>query len=72
LRSITIHGAWALHAEREVGSLEPGKLADVIVLERNFLTVAEATLAENRNVLTMLGGRIIYNAGVVNETRHGR
>lgn len=65
LRSITINGAWALHAEHEVGSLEPGKFADVIVLERNVLTVPEATLAENRTVLTMVGGRVVYDAGVL-------
>ncbi|MBC2668436.1 amidohydrolase [Novosphingobium piscinae] len=60
LRSITIDGAWALHAEREVGSIEPGKLADLIVLERDFLTMPEEELAENRVLLTMVGGKIVH------------
>lgn len=63
LRSITINGAWALHADKEVGSIERGKLADMIVLDRDFLTVPEAELAENRVLLTMVGGRIVYDAG---------
>jgi predicted amidohydrolase YtcJ len=65
LRSITIDGAYALHAETEVGSLEPGKLADLIVLERNFLRVPANTLAENRVLLTMVGGTVVNDLGVL-------
>lgn len=60
LRSITIDGAWAVHAEKDVGSIETGKLADLIVLERDFLTIPEDELAENRVLLTMVGGKIVH------------
>lgn len=65
LRSITIDGAYALHAENRIGSLEPGKLADLIVLERNFLQAPESTLAENRVLLTLLGGSTIFDSGEI-------
>lgn len=69
LRSITIEGAWALHQEKETGSIEVGKLADLIVLDRNFLTVPEATLAENKVLLTMVGGKIVHDDGSVTGAR---
>lgn len=63
LRSITINGAWALHQEKETGSLEVGKLADIIVLRQNFLTVPDAQLADNEVVLTMVGGDVVHDTG---------
>jgi predicted amidohydrolase YtcJ len=74
LRSITINGAYALHAEDRTGSLEPGKLAELIVLERNFLQVPEATLGENRVLMTMVGGSIIHDSGKVllKNAKYGR
>lgn len=63
LRSITINSAWALHQEKDTGSLEVGKLADMIVLDRNFLTAPEADLADNKVLLTMVGGRVVHDDG---------
>ena len=65
LRSITIDGAWALHLDKDLGSIEKGKLADLIVLDRNFLTIPESTLAENKVVLTVVGGRVVHDDGVL-------
>jgi predicted amidohydrolase YtcJ len=65
LRSITIDGAWALHQESETGSIEVGKLADLIVLERNFLTVPDEELAENKVLLTLVGGTAVHNVGIL-------
>lgn len=65
LRSITIDGAWALHLDKETGSIEPGKLADLIVLDRNFLTVPEDTLATNKVHLTMVGGKVVHDDNVL-------
>ncbi|NRF71963.1 amidohydrolase [Aquincola sp. S2] len=59
LAAITINAAHQLRLERHLGSIEPGKLADLIVLERDFLTVPEEELGRNRVLLTMVGGRIV-------------
>ncbi|KAK7423685.1 hypothetical protein QQX98_000875 [Neonectria punicea] len=60
LRSITINGARFLRADKEIGSLEVGKLADVIILEKNFFKVPEEALGRTRVLLTMVGGEVVY------------
>ncbi|CAG1975544.1 unnamed protein product [Fusarium graminearum] len=62
LRSITINGARFLRADKQIGSLEKGKLADVIVLENNFFKVPEAELGRQKVLLTMVGGEVLYVA----------
>ncbi len=59
LRAITLNSAYQLRMETQVGSIEAGKFADLIVLERNFLTVPDAELGRNRVLLTMVGGRVV-------------
>ena len=62
LRAITIEGAKFLRADKDIGSLEVGKLADIIVLERNYFEVPEDEIARNRVLLTMLGGDVVHVA----------
>jgi hypothetical protein len=54
--------------------LQQSQLADLIVLERNFLQVPEATLGENRVLMTMVGGSIIHDSGKVllKNAKYGR
>ncbi|HET7866315.1 MAG TPA: amidohydrolase family protein [Burkholderiaceae bacterium] len=59
LAAITINAAYQLHLEDDIGTLETGKLADLIVLERDFLTVPDAELGRNRVLLTMVGGKVV-------------
>ena len=46
--------------EGRIGSLEVGKYADRIVLEKNFMQAPEEELARNRVLLTMVGGKVVY------------
>lgn len=62
LPMMTINAAYALLREDEVGSLEPGKYADLIVLSHNPLAVPAETLLETTVWLTMVGGRTAYCA----------
>lgn len=59
LRAITLDAAYQLRLDKAVGSLEAGKLADLIVLDKNFLTVPEEELGRNKVLLTMVGGKIV-------------
>jgi predicted amidohydrolase YtcJ len=59
LAAITRNAAHQLRLEKQVGSIEPGKFADIIVLERDFLTVPDAELGRNRVLLTMVGGQVV-------------
>ena len=51
--------------EDDLGSIEPGNHADVVVLDRDFFTIADAEIPRVRSVLTVIGGKIMYDAGVV-------
>ncbi|KAF9882264.1 amidohydrolase 3 [Colletotrichum karsti] len=60
LKAATINGAKFLRAHEQIGSLEVGKLADVIVVENNFFEVPDEELGRNRVLLTMLGGEVVF------------
>jgi len=62
LRAITIDAAYSLRQEQQTGSLEPGKFADLIVLERNPLQVPADQIGGTHVLLTMVGGRMAYRA----------
>ena len=60
LRSYTINNAIAAFEEDYKGSLEVGKLGDVVILDRNILTVPDAELAGARVDVTIVGGVVRY------------
>ena len=60
LESYTINCAYAGFVEDELGSLTPGKLADIVVLDRDILSIPEEGIPEARVDLTILGGEIRY------------
>lgn len=62
IRAFTINAAYSLGREREIGSIEPGKLADLIVLDRNLLHIAPGQISRVKVLSTVLGGREIYRA----------
>lgn len=62
LRAYTIDAAYAEFAEREKGSLERGKFADLVLLDRDITRVSPETIRDARVVLTVVGGRIVYEA----------
>ena len=60
IRMATINNAWLTFEEQAKGSLETGKLADLIVLSENPLTCTETKLRDAEVMLTMVGGKIVY------------
>jgi predicted amidohydrolase YtcJ len=60
LKSYTWNGAYAAFEEGSRGSLEPGKLADVVVLSKDIMRVPEEEIRAARVVYTIVGGRIQY------------
>jgi predicted amidohydrolase YtcJ len=62
LKSFTLHAAFAAHAEKELGSLAPGKLADLIVLSHDVMTVAPKDILKTTVTHTIVGGRIVYES----------
>src|SRR5229473_1131094 len=64
LKLYTASNGWFLREEKQIGTIEPGKLADVVVLSDDYFTVPDEKLKKIRSVLTMLGGRIVHDAGI--------
>jgi predicted amidohydrolase YtcJ len=60
LRSATYNNAFLTFDEGRKGSLEPGKLADLAVLNADPLTVEEIGIRDIKSLMTMVGGRIVY------------
>lgn len=60
LRAITRNAAEQLKLDAVVGSVEVGKFADLIVLDKNFMQVPEDELARNNVLLTMVGGKVVW------------
>lgn len=60
LTAHTRSNAWLFQQEANLGTLEPGKLADLVVLDRDYLTISAAEIMQIESVLTMVNGRIVY------------
>ena len=60
IRSVTRNAAWACHSEHEIGSLEPGKLADLVVLEEDPRAVESTAISDIRISETWMDGNRVY------------
>jgi predicted amidohydrolase YtcJ len=60
IRLYTLDAARLAWDENKKGSVEPGKFADLIVLDRDLLTVPADQILETKVDLTVLGGKIVY------------
>ena len=69
LIAYTRRNAFFVFQEDNLGAIQPGKLADLVVLDRDYLTVPADQIKDIRPVLTMTGGRIVYDVSAVNSTR---
>jgi predicted amidohydrolase YtcJ len=61
LRMATMGNAWLTMEEKEKGSIEPGKLADLVVLSDDPLTAPEARIRDATVLLTIVGGAIVHD-----------
>lgn len=61
LRSITIWAAKAAFEENEKGSLEKGKLGDLVILDKDIMNVPEKELLKTRVLYTILDGKVVYD-----------
>jgi predicted amidohydrolase YtcJ len=61
----TLTSAYAEFAEKDKGSLEPGKLADLAVLSQDIFKVDASDLPKTESVLTLVGGKIVYDGKVI-------
>jgi hypothetical protein len=69
LELYTKKNGWFLREEDDLGSIEEGKLGDLVVLNSDYFNVANDDLKKIRSVLTVVGGNINYDAGVLDTRR---
>jgi predicted amidohydrolase YtcJ len=58
----TRKNAFFVFQEDNLGSIQPGKLADLIVLDRDYLSIPADQIKDIKPVMTMVGGRIVYDS----------
>jgi predicted amidohydrolase YtcJ len=56
----TRNNGYVVFQESNLGSLQPGKYADLVVLDRDYLTVPADEIKDIKPVMTMVGGRVVY------------
>ena len=62
IAAFTIHAAFVNHHEDETGSIETGKLADLVVLDQNLFEIDPASISNTAAILTLLGGRPVHGS----------
>jgi hypothetical protein len=65
----TRKNAYFVFQESNLGAIQPGKLADLVVLDRDYLTVPADEIQDITAVLTMVGGRIVYDEGIASSPK---
>lgn len=62
LDAYTINGAWLMHQEDRLGSIEVGKRADIVILDHNLFEIPVTQISETAVILTLLDGEVIFSA----------
>ena len=62
VEAYTLGAAYAGRREKMEGSIEPGKLADLVIVSQNIFEIDSHTIAKTKVVKTIVGGRVVYEA----------
>jgi len=62
IRVMTLGGAYSMKKENELGSIEKGKTADMVVLNRNLFEIDPDSIIDSKVVYTIFAGKIVYDA----------
>jgi len=60
LRSYTVNNAWAVFGEARRGTLKPGSLADLVVLDRDLTRIPPTAIEQAKVVATIVGGKVVF------------
>jgi predicted amidohydrolase YtcJ len=61
LKANTMGAAYQLRLDHDIGSIEVGKLADLVALERNLFEVAPQDIHKTRVLMTVMNGRVTHD-----------
>jgi predicted amidohydrolase YtcJ len=60
LAAFTVNAAWVNRLEKDTGTIEVGKRADLVVLDRNLFAIPMTEIAHTRALVTLFGGRVVH------------
>ena len=60
IRVMTLGGAYSMRKENELGSIEKGKAADMVVLDRNLFEIDRSSIVDTKVIYTIFRGNIAY------------
>ena len=66
----TRKNAYLVFQEDNLGSIQAGKLADLLIMDRDYLTIPADQIKDIKAVMTIVGGRIVYDAAAPGASRH--
>ena len=58
----TRNNSYFVNHENDLGSIAPGKLADLFIADKDYLTVPAEEIRTIKSVMTIVGGRVVYDA----------
>jgi predicted amidohydrolase YtcJ len=61
----TRDGAWFMNRDKDFGSIEVGKLGDLVVLDKDYFSVSNADMRAIRPVMTVIAGKVVHDTGVL-------
>jgi len=70
MHAYTRGGAWFMNRDKDLGSIEEGKLADLVVLDKDYFRVSDADMRTIRPILTVVDGKIVHDTGVLDDRGH--
>lgn len=62
VKAYTVNNAWAGNQEDILGTIEPGKLADLVMISDNIFEIAPEKIRDTRVLMTVINGEVMYNA----------
>ena len=65
MKLYTASNGWFLREENQLGSIEAGKLGDLVVLNQDYFTVPEEAIKKTSSVMSVVGGKIVHDAGAI-------
>jgi len=68
IRVMTMGGAYSMRKENDIGSLEKGKAADLIILDRNIFEIDPHSIIDTKVIYTVFAGKIVYDGNTRTST----
>ena len=65
----TRNNAYIFFRENDLGSIQAGRFADLVVIDRDYLTIPADQIKDIKSVMTMVGGRVVYDAAATTATK---